>query len=405
MSKPVVNIWRRFIPISLTCLMLSTSVSVADDQPGAGLRWFDIEVLVFKQDGHEHTTPEYFPLDVRPVRLQRYHDILSAYHQAQFEPMVAMFPTCDDTADNETYTALSAWLPGLTSVQRSAQPLFVQQQMSRQPLCRDALENALLTAWYSPSGSGARPSTSTVIDGQGGNKFTSTEPFLLNTSEHELTRVRQQLERQSGKQTLLHTTWRQPVFSRNQGRKIRLFGGQNFTHEYDYFGFAKEDHQPPYEWTQNPDILYPEYEDNEQSSQPFERIYALIDLIEAGRTPFGRPDTQADGLPQEPQNRPSALPDDVWEFDGLMHIYLVGNYLHIEGEFNLREEVHVPLPATSLEAQAEAALRDEDREADFLRAYHFNQLRRVISHQTHYFDHPKFGIIVQIRRTELSGRR
>ncbi len=136
-----------------------------------------------------------------------------------------------------------------------------------------------------------------------------------------------------------------------------------------------------------------------------QRIQQLLTLIENGAEPFARPDTQASGLPDRPVQYPSGIPTDVWEFDGLMHIYLVGNYLHINGEFNLREEVRVPLQATSLEAQADAALRAEESTASFLRGYYFNQLRRVISHEKHYFDHPEFGVIVEIRRTDLSSRR
>ena len=37
----------------------------------------------------------------------------------------------------------------------------------------------------------------------------------------------------------------------------------------------------------------------------------------------------------------------------------------------------------------------------FLKAYPFNQLRRVISKQIHYFDHPMFGVVVQIRRDRI----
>lgn len=394
MSKTVASFWHRAMQICLLSMLCIAPVSIAADQPGASLRWFDVEVLVFKQDGREHTTPEYFPLEVRPIRLQRHYDLLSAYHQAQFAPMVGMFPECNNSEMQ------GQWLASLASLKRSAQPGFVQPLMGQQALCRESLESTLLAQWYAPSGGASRSSTQPTIDGSGGDKYTTTEPFLLNAEQHQLTRLRQQLERQSGKQSILHTTWRQPVTTRNQGRKIRLFGGQNFTNDYTYSGFAKEAHQPPYEWQEDWNTL-----EADNSENPLQRIYTLLDLIDSGRTPFGRPDNQADGLPEPPANQLSGIPQDVWEFDGLMHIYLVGNYLHIDGEFNLREEVQVPLQATSLEAQAEAALRDEDREADFLRAYYFNQLRRVISQETHYFDHPKFGVIVQIRRTELSARR
>lgn len=99
------------------------------------------------------------------------------------------------------------------------------------------------------------------------------------------------------------------------------------------------------------------------------------------------------------------MPNQVWELDGLLHIYLVGNYLHIDSNFNLREETLAKEATPNMAAQAEHALQGKVTEQEFLRAYKFSQVRRVISHETHYFDHPKMGIVVQIRRTDKSARR
>ena len=88
-----------------------------------------------------------------------------------------------------------------------------------------------------------------------------------------------------------------------------------------------------------------------------------------------------------------------------MHIFLVGNYLHIDGEFNLREQDKIKRIANDLETQAAYALNGASKQAPYLRSYYFSQLRRVISHETHYFDHPKLGVVVQIRRTDLSAPR
>ena len=140
-------------------------------------------------------------------------------------------------------------------------------------------------------------------------------------------------------------------------------------------------------------------------NDPLARIDRLLTDIDAGDTPFTRPDSQALGLPDRPTSYPPNLPSEAWELDGLVHVYLVGNYLHVHGEFNLREEVEVPLQATSLQAQADASLRYQEATEAFLRAYYFDQIRRMISHEVHYMDHPHVGMVVQIRRTELSARR
>lgn len=64
-----------------------------------------------------------------------------------------------------------------------------------------------------------------------------------------------------------------------------------------------------------------------------------------------------------------------WELDGLFKIHL-NHYLYITADFDLAEK----LPTGDIEKAR------------------FSQFKRVISHEIHYFDHPKMGMIVQIRK-------
>lgn len=67
--------------------------------------------------------------------------------------------------------------------------------------------------------------------------------------------------------------------------------------------------------------------------------------------------------------------DSVWELDGLFKIHL-NHYLYITTDFDLAQK----LPTGDIEKAR------------------FSQFKRVISHEIHYFDHPKMGMIVQIRK-------
>ena len=384
--------------LSATCLcLLSFSAFSEVEQPGANYRWFEVEVLVFKQDAQNHADEEYFPLQVKPIPLANNEDILTPLRGFDKTPIATSLlrPCVPPEGDSE------AWLPILNNHAMNSQS--IRQQLNRDPLCIEESEQALVESWYHAPVelpySGPREVAEAVIDGPGGDMLSTRSPFVMPASAHNLSQIRQRLESQSGHATLLHTTWRQPVFNRRQGRKIRLYGGENFSRDFDYLGFAREHYVSPLEPLTDHHQIEPAQE------SPLPRIEALLGVIENGGEPFRHPDNQALGLPDKPQPYPPNLPLDVWEFDGLMHIYLVGNYLHIDGEFNLREEIEVPLQASSLDAQADAALRQEEAVAPFLKAYYYNQLRRVISHETHYFDHPKFAVVVQIRRTELSARR
>ncbi|MEZ7187603.1 peptidoglycan binding protein CsiV [uncultured Pseudoalteromonas sp.] len=74
-------------------------------------------------------------------------------------------------------------------------------------------------------------------------------------------------------------------------------------------------------------------------------------------------------IPDQLQNVPK------WEFDGLMKIY-VRHYLFINADFDISQRLE---------------------NGDYEKA-RFSQFKRVISNEIHYFDHPRMGMIVQIRR-------
>lgn len=380
----------------------------AQDQVGAGLRWFDVEVLVFKQTPQYYSDQEQFPLQLKPIPVAQHLDLLSQHHDLQNGQRrinyAGLLRPCSQQSSANTNDRLDTrdWLPILTNYRVDSQTLSTQVRTD--VLCQPD-QQIIVDAWVNnPMGpapmidTGPRDVAEALIDGPHGDMYRTRTPFLLPATELQLSAVRDRLASQSGKQTLLHTVWRQPVFSRNQGQKLRVFAGENFTRDYDYLGFAREHYLTPLEPTHNADAIA-------QHDNPLDRIDRLLHGIAQGQTPFSRPGTHTLALPEQPETYPANLPNEAWELDGLMHIYLVGNYLHVHGEFNLREEVDVPLQATSLQAQADAALDAREATQAYLKAYYFDQIRRMISHETHYMDHPHLGIIVQIRRTELSARR
>ena len=64
-----------------------------------------------------------------------------------------------------------------------------------------------------------------------------------------------------------------------------------------------------------------------------------------------------------------------WELDGLLKIHL-RHYLYINADFDISE-------------------KQDNGELESAR---FSQFRRVFSEDIHYFDHPRMGMIVQIRK-------
>jgi len=370
--------------VTLTMLvMFSTAVvagprpaNVLSEVPSDSWRWFEVEVLIFK---HTRTDAlqEQFPLPVQPIQNAGYTDLLSA----EIAPKVA---------------DLSYYLP-VCELKPNGAPIAVDD-IAFEP-CKLPGEHDLVPLSINPtpvSPLAHIKQTPVVLDGPGGDIETAKQAFLMPATSHEFTAFREQLEARGQAQTLIHFNYKQPVFRKSDDYKMRVFAGHNFSADYNYFGFqlptaATEQHNEA-------DLL--------QQRDALDRIQRLLQLIDDNQVQFkiGDDPTQA-LLPLRPNNWPAGLPDQVWELDGLLHIYLVGNYLHIDSDFNLREETQAKEATPDMAAQAELALTGSRKEQAFLRAYPFAQVRRVISHETHYFDHPKMGVVVQIRRTDLSARR
>ncbi|SFR37862.1 Peptidoglycan-binding protein, CsiV [Pseudidiomarina maritima] len=360
------TVWLRTALITLG--LSSTPVAIAQETP-ADWRWFEVEVLAFKQA--PNSDAEAFPWHA-PRQVDARHDPLSGYYAPNFFALLNDLPLCPN--DEESI---------------SMRPVFCAQADEVDPFA---------TPWYQPSRilSGFAQAPQQVIDGLGGDMLTSQGPYLMPAETHLFNDFREQLVRRNVGTPLLHVTYRTPVFSRSEGYTVRLFGGRNFGNEFLPSGYE----QPPFSLVETAAI------DTEQQPQLFEELELLLSQINQQQIKLSYRDH---GTPNPPPLLPdrerSQRAEPVWELDGTLHIYLVGNYLHIDSDLELRSPQQVQFNQRELAAQVEQALQTNRSNSRFLRSYRLDQLRRVISHETHYFDHPNLGLVVQIRRTDLSARR
>lgn len=329
-------------------------------------RWFEVEVVLFKHIS-EQTVREQFPLQVSAIPISQGNDLLTPYN-------------------NRTYRSLRSGLD-------NCEPLSEQSALKLRIDCQFDHEDV----WIPIPGNPLTPptrlqklaETEVIVDGRGGDITTAKQPFLMPQNVHELTETRQQLTEKGLVKPLLHVAWRQPVFSEQDNNTLRLFAGEQFSEEFNYDGFTK----------QTLDDASIEQQSEQQTL--VEQVQTLLKKVDAEEFVFTKADSQA----PKPLDNTDQLPELIWELDGLLHIFLIGNYLHIDSDFNLRETTTIKSAVSDLKQQAQQALSGKAAEQPFLRAYPFKQRRRVISHETHYFDHPKIGMVIQIRRTDLSARR
>ena len=210
-------------------------------------------------------------------------------------------------------------------------------------------------------------------------------PHLLSTNQLSQDDIYTSIRWRKGIERLAHFSWRQQVkFGQDKAETLRLFAGQNFAQQFTKNGDLRPQQLPSGE--------DPLAEQNAELAEPADSFFTELNqrlnnpqpISFAGMT--APPETNDDGDTQSDVKRLSP----IWELDGFIQIYLKYinrvPYLHINSELFYRQPV---LSATSLPGAAPAYE---------LVSIPFSQQRRVISTQLHYFDHPLFGMLVQIRR-------
>lgn len=252
------------------------------------------------------------------------------------------------------------------------------------------------------------------IEPDGDSQFTGA-PQLLPSSARELTKLSAQVRSARGLTRLLHTTWRQPVaFGKNKAASVHLFAGQNYATQFDIFGqpkqndfvsidfsnrraFSSTGQSPSATTGQSHSATGQSLADTQASQDFFSELNQR--LSDPQPVPFAAMMAAATDDSQDLQKQVAASSADanapIWQLDGYMKVYLKYinrvPYLHIDSKLHYRQPIPMNMADIAAGAQPEYQLVSVP----------FHQMRRVISKQLHYFDHPLFGVVVKIRRHEM----
>jgi|GEM_PF-3989893 len=305
-------------------------------------RWFDIEVIVFK-NARGNTNEELWPKSSEIV-----------YPEKLIDQMVsALYPA----PEGEVLTP----------------------------------PDALKKSDENDASSTTKEVASLAADAQGQKDLVPFSPLLEN--ELALTSIKESLQRSSQYQPLVHYGWRQPVYDRDESEWVRVVGGLNYNARFDHQGRSL----------------------SENSS-----------LKQLGLSQPSIIQSEADqGLTSHFDTPTLKKFTPVPEIDGAIQVYL-SRYLHVNTKLFMRipgeEELDVSAISSSLSSSmldlTKDGQLDEEYETNFnwsfqsdnwmnqekqttvierLLNYPLAQSRRVRSGETHYFDHPLFGVIIQIR--------
>lgn len=339
--------------MKIKTLAIAATLALTQFNAIASARWFDIEVIAFERPTSAKVTED-FKLEQAPIDISKSYDIISEYLISECKRLeqeaLAEQASSDELTEIPQNNAITENQAEITT--ENIEPIaLVEEEIDQKPACEDiAARSEIPFELNAPE--------------QTHQDFR----YLLAQSELQLTDAVQKLRRQ-GLKPIVHLAWRQEETSKRNAITQRLFGGKNFADRFLVTGEPVPTPEFINNTSENP--VFGETAVNEANE---EAIATSVESYNEFVETVLESDNLAEVLAEE--NNKTAT-EAIWQLDGLFTVYIRNNYLNIETQLNLRSE---------------------DLENNVLDTIYFDQFKRVISGEIHYFDHPKMGLIVQIRR-------
>lgn len=329
--------------------------------------WFEIEFIAFER-GTLSQTLEKFADDVTPIPVQRSLDLLKPLYQPDIRALQHALPWCQQTPEPllpaEWRIADSEPQPWFDDIQlaeqmiRQLRGVFPEDALLQWPLTCRRPQPQLITLQgpqLVPSDDDAKvagPQLLPVIPVPASIPVTHQQsPYLVDESAFQLKDLAWQLSHKAGHKLLLHTVWRQALGPKRRTESLRFFAGQRFSPAFNYQGEL-----------QTPALGVPV--ETAGLTTAIEHTYQLLQ--------------QGQPLSRENSKVIPGVPDEVWQLDGVIQPYNE-RMLFADTEFNLRQLV-------------------SQNGTDHLQNYYVKDSVRLLLGEIHYLDHPRFGLIIQIRR-------
>ena len=395
-------------------------------------RWFEVEIIVF---AHENAGDlrEAFDNEVKNVKPNRYWPLLDDTREYDVSALLSTLPSCIDADDplnidvtkmppnpEQFFQSLELMSERLSSVWQSDElmcltpdeylppywQLMVQGQLAPKKLKLNLPEESQITG---------------QVTGIDYDDF--HDVYLIAPQNLQLLDKYQALQKNRATRPLLHIGWRQPGLAKNKAMPVYLYGGNNWTEQFHYDGSAKP--EEPEELVEEEITDLSDDDSGVLTSSVMEApfspekssVEAFMEKLQQGAVVDLK--TQELVFPDT-----SELPQETWEFDGFITVHL-NHYLFLDAEFNYRQlgtqvvDTELVLAKgnlleqsvkTSADIEIHKMISDEDVaddstgigeqfvEINYLQTYALKQNRRTYSGDLHYLDHPKLGILFQIRK-------
>ncbi len=258
--------------IANTCLLAfgSTSMYALAAQEKKPERWFEIEVILFKQLGNKNNLKEQFLDDVSANNLPQYRrsvDLFTPYLQPDLSAIKQFIPLCNNTQGDSSFSLaqkkLAVLLPEQThfiaqanalTYKPIALTLAVAAEQKSVALTFDWQTNALNSPLFSPSQFCVyqQADFEQILDKQQLANFSldgfavtalpkklnasgahsKSSPYLIADNALLLNDISKRLRWSKEFKPLLHFGWRQVGLTRKKAIPLKLFAGQHVENDY-----------------------------------------------------------------------------------------------------------------------------------------------------------------------------
>jgi hypothetical protein len=258
-----------------------------------------------------------------------------------------------------------------------------------------------------------------LIDAQ--EEIYNNKTHLLSKDSLQLDDVIKDLRYSKNFRPLLHMGWRQVARPEKESVPVKVYAGENFAadHQKQLNRFNAQQNQQAAQALETTgeqksiesSSVQNQAEQLQQAKQArIEQIIAQISQVSENTDELlAWLDTEdlslklANENPLAATNKvPPIAPIQQWFIEGFFNIHLK-HYLFITADFNILDKNLSELATAKLAARIPTDVNvkvntDANTSKPIqAKAIRFKQNRRVISGEVHYFDHPYFGMVVQIR--------
>jgi len=256
--------------------------------------------------------------------------------------------------------------------------------------------------------------------------------YLIAPQNLQLLEQYEKLVKNKSTKPLLHMGWRQPGLSKSRAKPVYIKAGTNFTGTFSYDGNPVIKNEEPDE-SKNQEAKNGNsteglaLNNDQQLNKPEQdKVEQFMNKLQSGAVVDFKNNKLI--MPSV-----ESMPEETWQLDGYITVHL-NHYLFLDAEFNFREHETKSLdpdeyldqldllvevgeqPKTELQGELEDAVviskinqqtgfeennefqLDDKVQYEYLKNYPFKQNRRTYSGDLHYLDHPKIGVLFQIRK-------